>query len=88
MKTNYILPLAAFAAGALIAKQNTDTVSGIGATGELEISSVVKHNFEKEADGMMRQWKHLKKYKTKGSLFVLRKQIELLNMWLDDIEVK
>jgi len=33
--TNYILPLAAFAAGALFAKRNSDKVSGIGRLDEI-----------------------------------------------------
>jgi len=58
----------------------------VGSVSDIQIPNEVKANFEAVLDDVHRQWKHLKKYKNTGSLFVLRKKIELLNIWLDEIK--
>lgn len=91
MKTENILIIAAgLAAGYYVGKKKEGAaVSGIGAKKpkpEVDVNSVIVANFERQMDMVHRQWKHLKSYKTSGSLFVLKKDVEALNFWLDDIK--
>lgn len=69
-------------------KNNTPTVEGIGAKKEdsLNITTVIIANFEERLDRVYQQWKALKKAKNKGHLFVLRRNIDELNLWLDEID--
>jgi len=53
---------------------------------KLTISTVVDANIKNTIDKIYDQYKTLKKLKNRGALFVLKKEIELLNMWLEEIK--
>jgi len=53
---------------------------------KVNLTTVIDNNVSTQIDRIKKQYTTLKKLKNQGALYVLKKEIELLNMWLDDIK--